>query len=243
MLVDYYRPEFTRQLIVYAAILLGMFILASIPRLEGMHFLEKFVIATLIALGPLPFSSEKSPIANAMLPATSAEKYTLTLIYSFIVIPIFLVGLWQILYLCTSWSGYTYSYFGMTDSDFNPAMLGGSLNTNLAWVFSVLTDAAPICSVLLVTLSARNSVMVKSLLAYIGTLMTYFFCGAIIGIVMTYNTIKNLDSSTAQISEEQVSQIVMPLINTLLYIIGAITILYIAFTLWRSYRLISRRQY
>lgn len=243
MLAGYYRSEFVRQLTVYGAIVVGMFILASIPHLEGLHFLEIFVLETLIALAPLPFSAERSRITNAMLPAKAGEKFSLLLFYSYIVVPVFIIGVWQLLYLCTMWSEYTYSIFNMTHLDATAQMFADNLKKPAIYIFNTLTNLSPMCSVMLVVLSARNSVIAKSLLAYIGTLIAFFIVGAIIGTWVTIRAIEQYGTQRAEEIANDFSTVGLPIAMTCAVVIGCISLAYVIFAFWRSYRKISRSQY
>lgn len=240
MYAAYFRDDIYRQFAIYGGITLGLFILASLPYATGLHFLEMFVMSIMLFLAPVVFGRERSRIADAMLPVTAPEKFTVIVLYTFVVIPLLLIGLWQLLYVCTSWTGYTYSILEMRDS--KDALDGLPVNSNaLLFIFSLLTDIAPTCTVLMIALSARRSIMVKSFLGIAGCMMFFFIIGAVAGLIAVMHTVANADPDTIDSMSDK--EIVGPAVYGVFIAITALCLLYDIFGLWRSYRLISRKQY
>lgn len=236
----YFRANIFRQLSIYAAITIGLFTLASLPYATGLHGMEMFGIGIMIYMAPAVFGRERCRIVDAMLPVTAKEKYTFILIYSFIIVPLIIIGLWQVLHLCTMWTGYTYSIAQMQDYKEMLKMFGES-RAMLFRLINVILDLAPTCTVLLIVLSARSGIITKSLLGIVATMLLFFITGGIAGVISVAPIINEVTTETIEHFTE--TDFLSSVFNITYITLSTVCIIYISFVIWRGYRLISHSQY
>lgn len=236
----YFRVDIIRQLSIYAAITIGLFILASIPYTTGLHGMETFGLAVMIFMAPVVFGRERCRIVDTMLPVTAKEKYTFILIYTFLIVPLLIIGLWQLMHLCTLWTGCTYSITQMQD---NKEMLKvfGENRATLFRIISTILDLTPTCTVLMIVLKARSGIITKSLLGIVATLLLFFIVGGIAGVISVVPTINEVKNGAMEHFNQ--TDFLSSVFNITYSTLSAVCIIYISFALWRCYRLISHSQH
>ena len=249
MVLGYYRAPLRKQLIIFAICELAMFIISALPIHPNLMFFQSglsgYVITFLWWLGPLAFSAEGSRELAAMLPARASEKFCAMMLHCLIIVPALLFLLWTLPQLIWDYVPPLWKILNPVETQFTMDFM------KYAVVFSIAQLFVPFVTVLWVVLAARKSAVLRGILAAFGAQMALMISGIVVGVFAVFILVRQNLGMLEQMKDTATPSEVLEVMNAgsggIVYIgmtaIWTLLTLYLAFALWRSYRLVAYKQY
>lgn len=249
MVLGYYRAPIRKQLTIFAICELAMFTISALPIHPNLTFfqaeLSGYVITFLWWLGPLAFSAEGARELAATLPARGSEKFCAIMLHCLIVVPVLLILLWTLPQLIFDYVPSVWQVLAPRDPSVTVDFL------KYAGIFAIAQLFVPLVTTLWVVLAARKSAVLRGVLAAFGAQVALMISGMIVGVVAVAILIKcNADKLEQLCDASTMTEILEAmnngsggLVEIGLIAVWTIVTCYIAFALWRSYRLLAYKQY
>lgn len=250
MVLGYYRAPIRKQLIIFALCELAMFTISALPIHPNLSFfqtgLSGYVITFLWWLGPLAFSAEGARELAATLPARGSEKFCAIMLHSLVVVPALLFIVWTLPQLIWNWVP---PIWVVVAPGGDPTLSVDFLK--YAGIFAIAQLFVPFVTTLWVVLAARKSAVLRGVLAAFGAQVALMISGMIVGVIAVVILVRRGACMLEQMSETTTPSEILEVMNTGsgglveigMIVIWTVVSCYLAFALWRSYRLVAYKQY
>lgn len=255
MIARYYYPSIRRQLIIYPAISVAVgiatFFMYNSPLSTIFAGILSMVLSFMFYFGPIVFTRRSDRAIETMLPATTGEKATFLLLYSFIVIPL-LVYLPQFLVQrILIWTMPSNDFF-MTINDLTSKFIGKTFG------LSVAQSLVPLATCLYVVMRVKSNRAILGMVWAVASLIVTGICSAIYGVYFAlhseafrtaafesgYNdATAGLPPKTAQELGGEIASSMVDYMMPFMITMGILSLIYVIVMAYLTARTIKKGQY
>lgn len=180
MVARYYYPSIRRQIIIYPAISVAVgiatFFMYNSPISTIFAGILSMVLSFMFYFGPIVFTRRSDRAIETMLPATSGEKATFLLLYSFIVIPLLVYLPQFLIQRILIWTIPSNDLF-MTINDLTSKFVGKTFGLSMA------QSLVPLATCLYVVMRVKNN---RAILGMVWAVVSLIGMGVISAIYGVY---------------------------------------------------------
>lgn len=247
LVAKYMLPTLKKQLIMYPAAVI-LFTLAGFLfyRFEWLDITEIGIFNTLCGFlfyfAPVSLARKDNRFVMAQMPARTAEKFVFLLLYYWIVIGVFTMGLGQVL-------NSIISSRSMLDIESQKilAEMTGIIGNKLSYIMimGTFTGLAIQAFALYGVVHAKSNRMITAILyaivAYVGMTMLSGFVAMFIAFFNIWHSKFYLLEAEGQAAEDLAAEFVAELLPTILTVVSVVLCIIAAVLLYKTYKIIKHR--
>ena len=247
---EYYYPMLRAQMIIYPIVAFALYIVATaathITWTDLFWAAPATVISFMVYLAPVVLTRRDSRMVDMLLPATALEKLIVLGGYFFIIVPLLTYGVYYLI------GGLFDMLLPITTVIEKLRMVRHNMGVT-AFIYHT-TEAVPAVTAFWTLLVVKRSRTLKVVLASVLSMMAMGIVGMVWGMFVAFTSgfFDGLDEiasdpsiKAGSLTPEQMQEITEPLVADMLPFmtwIGIVSVIYVAFALWMSYRTLKTRQ-
>ncbi len=242
MVAAYYYPILKNQMIWYPIVVVALYGLAVLCQmvdwLAPVGAVLTAPFAFMLYLSPIILARHDNRLIMSMLPATAAEKITFLAVYFFVIVPLLVFGV-------------EYTLVGITEliaPEYNFVIKALSMVgvENYLLALNQLDELIPLALCFWGVIYFKENRTLKAILVAAGGMVAMGIVGAIYGIIIAGKAVVDAKAAgvefNAEAFEDDFAVQMAQHMNPIIIGFSILSVLLVAFVIWRSYRRIKNYQ-
>jgi len=247
---EFYYPLLRPQIILYPLMALALYVVAAastyVRWTDIFWAIPATVISFMFYLAPAVLTRHDARMVEMLLPATALEKILVLGVYFLIAVPLMTYGIY-------------YVVGSLIELVCPFATVIGRLSAmrhdmGVPTIIYQATEVIPAATCLWVVMAVKRNRMLKASIYTILSVFALGFIGMVCGVIMALKNgfidgVKQLANDpsvqSGNLTPEQMNELTSPFVTDMLPLmtcLGVISVIYLVFALWMTYRTIKKRQ-